>query len=94
MLRIVRGILAYSLSCLTAALLSPLASHHHIGVVAPAMGTDDPLMPFENRSLVTVPPRHFGGIGLNLISAFETPNDEPNTGSRRSPDPEPTGGVF
>ena len=28
---------------------APLASHHHIRIVAPATGTDEPLMPIENR---------------------------------------------
>jgi hypothetical protein len=65
--------------------LASLTSHHHIDIVAPATGTDQPLAPIENRCLGTVPPRHFGGVGLNLIAAFEAPNDEPNTGSRRVP---------
>jgi len=43
-------------------------------------------MPIENRRLGTVPPRHVGGIGLSPISAFEAPDDEPNTGSRRAPE--------
>jgi hypothetical protein len=42
---------------------SPLAGHHHIGIVTPAPRTDQPLMPSDNRRLGTVPPRHFGGIG-------------------------------
>jgi hypothetical protein len=60
------------------------AAHHHINFVAPAMGTDQPLSPFGNGSLGAVSSRHFGGIGLNLMSAFEAPDDEPNTGSRRA----------
>src|SRR5580704_8683675 len=64
----------------------PLAGHDHIGIVAPTTGTNEPLMPIENRRLGTVSSRHFGGIGLNLMSAFEAPDDEPNTGSRRTPE--------
>ena len=54
--------------------LAPFAGHHHIDGTAPAPGTDQPLMPIENRRLGTVPPRHFGRIGLSLISAFEAPD--------------------
>jgi hypothetical protein len=43
-------------------------------------------MPIGNGSLGAVSSRHFGGIGLNLISALEAPDDEPNTGSRRAPE--------
>ena len=64
----------------------PLAGHHHIDFVTPAPGTDQPTSPLGNGSFGTVPPRHFGGIGLSLISAFEAPDDEPNTGSRRAPE--------
>jgi hypothetical protein len=38
----------------------PLAGHHHIDGTAPALGTDEPLMPIENGSLGAVSPRHFG----------------------------------
>jgi hypothetical protein len=48
-------------------------------------GTDQPLMPVGNGCLGAVSSRHFGGIGLSLIAAFEAPYDEPNTGSRRAP---------
>jgi hypothetical protein len=40
-----------------------LASHHHIGMVTPALGTYQPLMPIGNGSLGSVSERHFGWIG-------------------------------
>jgi hypothetical protein len=74
-----------------------IAGHHHIGIVAPAPGTDEPLLPIGNGRLGAISSRHFGwrshlrwlrqelrsGIGLRLIAAFEAPDDEPNTGNRR-----------
>jgi hypothetical protein len=56
--------------------------------------TDD--LPVANGHLGTVASRHFGGIGLDLMAASpapgeaawlpegEAPDDEPNTGSRRT----------
>ena len=63
-----------------------LARYDHIGFVTPTTGTDEPFMPMENRRLGTVPPRHFGGIGLNLMEARLAPYDEPHLSRRRTPE--------
>lgn len=43
-------------------------------------------MPIENRSFGAVLPRHFDGIGLNLIAAFPAPYDEAHRSRRRTPE--------
>jgi hypothetical protein len=45
-------------------LSASLAGHHHIGIVAPATGTDEPVPPIGNGSLRAVSSHHLGGIGI------------------------------
>jgi hypothetical protein len=66
--------------------LASLARHDHVGIVAPTTGTDQPLMPIENRHLWAVPPRHFGRVRLYLMAARLAPYDEPHVSSRRTPE--------
>ena len=67
---------------------APLSGDDHIGIVAPATGTDEPsraspalaaeaatLMPIGNGSLGAVSSGHFGGIGLNLMAAIPAPGE-------------------
>jgi hypothetical protein len=57
-------------------LASPsLTRDSHIGIVAPAMGTDESLMPIGNgKSLGAVSFGHFGGISVKLMAAFPAPS--------------------
>src|ERR1700731_2786429 len=41
-------------------ILSPLAGHHRIDIVAPTTRTDQPLAPIGNGCLGALPSRHFG----------------------------------
>ena len=47
---------------------------------AAASATDQPVMPIRDGHLGTVALRHLGRIGLELVTAIETPHDEPRAG--------------
>jgi hypothetical protein len=54
----------------------PLAVDDHIDPPAPTPAAHKPRLPIRHRRLSTVPLGHLGGIGLDLMAAVETPNDE------------------
>jgi hypothetical protein len=59
--------------------LPPLGSaHHHVDLAAPATGTDELFMPFENRNL--------GAAGARMPLARRAQPDGRNPGTRRSVD--------
>jgi hypothetical protein len=48
---------------------------------AAAFGADQPVAPIENGRFGAVPSGHFGGIGLDLMSAVRAPHGEANASS-------------
>lgn len=52
---------------------------YHIDPPAAAPRTDQPFAPIENRSLDAAPSSHLGGIGLDLMAASSSPDDQLDT---------------
>ncbi len=50
----------------------------HVPLPRPAPAADKPLAPFRHGHLGAVALGHLGGVGLDLMAAFEAPHDEPH----------------
>jgi hypothetical protein len=56
------------------------ASNHDIHLPAAAFGADQPLAPIGHGRFGAVPLGHLGRVGLDLMAAILTPDDQPDAG--------------
>jgi hypothetical protein len=55
------------------------SGYNHIDITAPARGANQPLPPIRNRSSCPISLSLLTGVGLNLMPASATPDDQANT---------------
>jgi hypothetical protein len=68
-------------TCLFRCRLPALSSaHHHIGLPAAALRTNEPVAPIEHRCFGAVASSHLGRVGLDPMTAILAPYDQPDTG--------------
>jgi hypothetical protein len=60
-------------------------AHNHIDPAAAACAAHKPRVPVGDRRLGTVPLRHLGGVGFDLMAAIEAPNDQPDLAAAALP---------